>query len=86
MTHVPDPVQPIRDRDDAGHDPKQLSTRFVGLLVALWTANMAGWFISIAAGGALRTAALALAVGGLIGVLWLLGLLILAFLMPASRD
>ena len=52
----------------------------------LWTALMAGWFLSVAAGGSLRTLALALAVGGLIGVIWLLGLLVLAMFLASSGD
>ncbi len=47
---------------------------------------MVGWFISVAAGGALSMTALGLAVGGSIGVVWLLGLLVLALFLVASGE
>lgn len=51
-----------------------------------WTALMLGWFAYIAATAALSTAAVTLAVGGLIGGVWLIGLLMLAvFLSPPDN-
>jgi fatty acid desaturase len=67
-------------------DPKPLRPRTIGLLMLFWTALMTGWFLSVAAGGSLSTPALALAVGGLIGVIWLLGLLVLGLLLVTSGD
>ena len=81
-----DTDRPNHDRDVAGRDPKPLTPRSIGLLLVLWTALMVGWFISVAAGGALSTTAVGLAVGGLIGVVWLLGLLVLALFLVASGE
>lgn len=67
----------------SGPDPKPLRSRTIGILMLLWTALMTGWFLSVAAGGSLRTPALALAVGGLIGVVWLLGLLVLGLFLAS---
>lgn len=67
-------------------DPKPLRPRTVGLFMLLWTALMTGWFLSVAAGGSLSTPALALAVGGLIGVVWLLGLLVLGLFLVTSGE
>ena len=67
-------------------DPKPLRPRTVSLLMLLWTALMAGWFLTVAAGGSLRTPALGLAVGGLIGVIWLLGLLVLGLFLASSSE
>lgn len=67
-------------------DPKPLRPRTIGLLMLLWTALMAGWFLTVAAGGSLRTLALGLAVGGLIGVIWLIGLLLLGLFLVSSRE
>ena len=69
----------------SGPDPKPLRPRTIGFLMLLWTALMTGWFLSVAAGGSLRTPALALAVGGLIGVVWLLGLLVLGLFLASPR-
>lgn len=67
-------------------DPQPLTPRTVGLLMLLWTTLMAGWFLWVAAGGSLRTLALALAVGGLIGAIWLLGVLVLAMFLGTSGE
>jgi hypothetical protein len=64
-------------------DPTPPRPRTIGFLMLLWTALMTGWFLSVAAGGSLRTPALALAVGGLIGVVWLLGLLVLGLFLAS---
>jgi hypothetical protein len=67
-------------------DPKPLRPRTVGLFMLLWTALMTGWFLSVAIGGSLSTPALALAVGGLVGVVWLLGLLVLGLFLVTSGE
>lgn len=60
--------------------------RAVAAFAALWTVLAAGLFVSSAARGGLQTTALALAVGGLIGIAWLLGLLILVLFLVAGAD
>lgn len=65
-------------------DPTPLEPRTTGFLMLLWTALMTGWFLSVAVGGSLSTPALALAVGGLIGVVWPLGLVVLGLLLLSS--
>ncbi len=65
-------------------DPTPLRPRTIGFLMLSWTALMTGWFLSVAAGDSLSTPALALAVGGLIGVVWLLGLLVLGLFLVSS--
>ena len=67
-------------------DPKPLRRRTVGLLMVAWTALMLGWFAYIAATAALSTAAVTLAVGGLVGAVWLIGLLMLALFLSTPDD
>lgn len=77
--------RPTRGLDVADGDPQPLSRRSVGLLMALWTVLMAVWFMVSTADGALRTSTVVLAVGGLIGIVWLLGLLMLALFLVAGE-
>ena len=74
-----------RNSVGSGPNPTPLRPRTIGYLMLLWTVLMTGWFLSVAAGGSLRTPALALAVGGLIGVVWLLGLLVLGLFLASPR-
>ena len=67
-------------------DPKPLRPRTVGLLMVVWTTLMLGWFAYIAATAALSTAAVTLAVGGLVGSVWLIGLLMLAVFLSKPED
>ena len=67
-------------------DPKPLRPRTVGLLMAAWTILMLSWFAYIAATAALSTAAVTLAVGGLVGAVWLIGLLMLALFLSTPDD
>lgn len=75
-----------RTGEGSGPDPTPLRPRTIGFLMLLWTAGMAGWFLSVAAGGSLSTPALAIAVAGLIGVIWLLGLLILGLFLASPSP
>lgn len=49
----------------------------------VWTVAMGGWFALTVVHGAIGRTALVLAVGGLFAVIWLLGLMILAFFRVA---
>ena len=77
-----------RERTTTGsdRDPKPLRPRTIAFLMLLWTALMIGWFLSVSAGGSLSTPAVTLAVGGLIGVIWLLGLLILGLFLASPSP
>lgn len=66
-------------------DPTPLRPRTIAFLMLLWTALMTGWLLSVAAGGSLSAPAPALAVGGLIVVVWLLGLLVLGLFLASPR-
>lgn len=46
-----------------------------------WTVAIAGWFALIVVDGSVRPVSLVAAVGGLFAVIWLLGLMILAFFL-----
>ena len=81
MIDEPEPDHPTRP--GSGRDPSPLSPRAVGLVMLFWTAVIAAWFVLVAANATFQTAALALAVASLFGVIWLFGLLILVlFLAP----
>lgn len=54
--------------------------------MVVWTALMLGWFTYIAASAALSTPALIVAVGGLVGGIWLMGLLMLAVFLGVPDD
>ena len=54
--------------------------------MAAWTILMLSWFAYIAATAALSTAAVTLAVGGLVGAVWLIGLLMLALFLSTPDD
>lgn len=75
---------PVRNRRDGHSGP--VGRRTVGLLLALWTTLIAAWLVSAIAGGTLTTPAVGLAVAGLIGVVWLIGLLILGAFLVSPRE
>ena len=51
----------------------------------VWSAAMGGWLAFSVVEGAIRPAALVLAVGGLFGVIWLLGLVVLALFLVGAE-
>lgn len=68
-----------------GRDPSVLTRRQVGLLMVAWTLAMVGWLAFEVIDSDLRTMALVLAGGGLLTVIWLIGLVVLAlFLLDAE--
>ena len=69
-----------------GPQPKPVSRRAVGLLMLAWTGLILGWFLSLAASGTLVTPGAGVAVGGLVGGVWLIGLLMLAMFIASPPD
>lgn len=70
---------------DLGAHAPPVSGRFLGLAAMAWTTGCAGWLGWTALEGKLDTTAVAIAVAGFVGVVWLLGLLILS-LFRIGRD
>ena len=66
--------------------PGPVSRRAVGLLMLTWTALMLAWFLYLGAAGTLTTTGVKLAVGGLVGGVWLIGLLMLAMFLVSSPE
>ena len=63
-----------------------MTGRQVGALMLIWTAVMGAWFAITVINGAIGDTALVLAVGGgLLGVIWLFGLLILGLFLVAGE-
>lgn len=75
-----------RARTASQRDSESIRPRTVSVLMLLWTGSMIAWFLSALVGGLLPTPAVALAVGGLIGVVWLLGVLVLSLFLFMPRD
>lgn len=66
-------------------DPRPLTRREIGILMLVWTAAMGAWFAFTVVNGAIGRTALILSVGGLFGVIWLLGLIILALFLVGGE-
>lgn len=62
-----------------------MSGRFLGLAALAWTGGCAGWLGWTALEGKLERPMVAIAVGGFVATIWLLGLLIL-FIFWIGRD
>ena len=86
MTNDEKSGAPPRAGVGSGDRPPQLRPRTIGFLLLFWTALMIAWFLSVAADGSLPSPALAVVVGGFIGVIWLLGLLILGLFLVRSDE
>lgn len=82
MDDAPETAHRSAHRRGEDH-PQPITPRAVGRLMLLWTIVLTGWFASVAANSTVQTVTLALAVAGLFGVIWLLGLLILGLFMAS---
>ena len=81
-TPDPEPRPTARTR---ATDP--ISRRLLVAIGVAWTLGCGGWFGSVALDGRLDTSAVTLAVGGMVGTIWLLGLLIVVLIaVPESTP
>ncbi len=89
MTRTPAGSERPALRPSAGRpperDPAALTRRGVGTMMLVWTMAMGGWLAFEVIDSDIRTPALVLAGGGLLAVIWLMGLVVLAlFLLDAE--